>query len=383
MHQPVSSSSGGAMESPGHILVVDDIEENRALLKRRLARRGYEVTLVDSGQSALDAIAENEFDLVLLDVMMPDMDGLETLERLRHTHARNSLPVIMVTAKSESENIVEALQMGASDYVTKPIDFPVAFARIETHLNLKRTNDALRSSETRQAFLSNMSHELLTPLNAINGFSDLMAGEVLGPLGSAEYQEYATQINNAGEHLLVLISDILDITKIESGTIELAEDTVDIAALVNACILMVREPADAGDVQLLTDLDAEALPPLCADEMRIKQIVLNLVSNAVKFTPPKGTVTVRARFHDCRGFELQVADTGIGISAENLPKAFAQFEQVENTLDRKYDGIGVGLPLTKSLVEGHGGTLDLQSQVDVGTVATVNLPATRAVLTAA
>lgn len=370
-------------ESQGHLLVVDDIEENRELLQRRLVRRGYTATLTDSGRSALKAVSENEFDLVLLDIMMPGMSGLETLERLRRTNDRTSLPVIMVTAKSESEDVVEALDLGASDYITKPIDFPVAFARIETHLTLKRTNDALRSSEARSAFLATMSHELLTPLNAINGFSQLMATESLGPLGNAEYRTYANHIKDAGGHLHVLISDILDISKIQSGTIELNEQSVDVAGLVRSCILMVREQATAGGVKIIVDIDDELLPSLRADEMRIKQIILNLVSNAVKFTLPAGTVTVRAWFNIDRGFVLQIIDTGIGISVENLPRALAHFEQVEYALDRKYDGLGLGLPLAKSLVERHGGTLDLQSQIDVGTVATISLPAKRAILSAA
>jgi diguanylate cyclase (GGDEF)-like protein/PAS domain S-box-containing protein len=138
-------------EANGRLLVVDDIEENRDLLQRRLARRGYEVAVADSGPSALDAIAEGDFDLVLLDIMMPGMSGLETLERMRRTSTPGSLPVIMVSAKSESEDVVEALKLGASDYITKPIDFPVAFARIETHLTLKRADDALRNSEERFA----------------------------------------------------------------------------------------------------------------------------------------------------------------------------------------------------------------------------------------
>ena len=133
----------------GRILVVDDIEENRDLLQRRLVRLGYDVAIADSGQNALDTLNEGGFDLVLLDFMMPVMSGLETLEKLRDKSDRGLLPVIMVSAKSESEDVVQALEIGANDYITKPIDFPVAFARIETHLTLKRAEDTLRNSEER------------------------------------------------------------------------------------------------------------------------------------------------------------------------------------------------------------------------------------------
>jgi CheY-like chemotaxis protein len=174
-------------ETSGRILVVDDVEENREILQRRLVSRGYEVVVADSGLTALAELARRSFDLVLLDIMMPGMDGLETLERLRWIADRGMLPVIMVSAKDESGDIVQALEMGASDYISKPIDFPVAFARIETHLALKRADDALRNSEVRSLFLAKMSHELRTPLNAIIGFSDMIAGEMLGPIENEGY----------------------------------------------------------------------------------------------------------------------------------------------------------------------------------------------------
>ena len=146
---------------------------------------------------------------------------------------------------------------------------------------------------------------------------------------------------------------------------------------------MIRERADAADVRLEIDIDEELLPRLRADNTRMRQILLNLLSNAVKFTPPEGTVALRVWYHVDRGFVLQVSDTGIGIAPANISKALARFEQVESTLDRSYEGTGLGLPLTKSLVEQHGGSLDLQSRVGVGTVVTVHLPASRAIHTAA
>ena len=243
--------------------------------------------------------------------------------------------------------------------------------------------EAERANRAKSEFLANMSHELRTPLNAINGFSEVIFGELLGPLGNVEYQKYAGYIKEAGQHLLDLINDLLDLSKIEAGVVELAGETVDLAALIRSCVAIVRERDDAIDLQIDVDIDDELLPLLCADETRMKQILFNLLSNAVKFTPSDGTVTVRTWYHIDRGFVLQIADTGIGIAGDDLPKALARFEQVESTLDRKYEGTGLGLPLTKSLVEQHGGTLDLQSKVGIGTVVTVHLPATRAIRPAA
>ncbi|MDA0342344.1 MAG: ATP-binding protein, partial [Proteobacteria bacterium] len=244
---------------------------------------------------------------------------------------------------------------------------------------LSAKNEAEKANRTKSEFLANMSHELRTPLNAINGFSEMIFAETLGPIGNVEYQKYASYIKEAGEHLLDLINDILDLSKIEAGSIELVAETIDLGDLVRACVAMVRERADAEDVQINVDIDEELLPLLCADRTRMKQILLNLMSNAVKFTPTDGTVTVRAWYHIDRGFVLQVADTGIGIAAHNIPKALARFEQIESTLDRKYEGTGLGLPLSKSLVEQHGGHFDLHSQIGVGTVVTVSLPADRAI----
>lgn len=238
-------------------------------------------------------------------------------------------------------------------------------------------DEAEIANRAKSEFLANMSHELRTPLNAINGFSEMIFAEALGPIGNVEYQKYASYIKEAGVHLLALINDLLDISKIEAGSIELTDDNIDVADLLRYCMAMIRERADAEDVRIFVDIDEELLPLLRADETRVRQIVLNLMSNAVKFTPAGGTVTVRAWYHIDRGFVLQVADTGIGIAPENIPKALARFEQVESTLDRTYEGTGLGLPLTKSLVEHHGGRMDLHSELGVGTVVTVSLPADR------
>jgi PAS domain S-box-containing protein len=239
-------------------------------------------------------------------------------------------------------------------------------------------DEAEIANRAKSEFLANMSHELRTPLNAINGFSEMIFTEALGPIGNVEYQKYASYIKEAGVHLLDLINDLLDISKIEAGSVELTDDDINVADLLRYCVAMIRERADAEDVRILVDIDEELLPLLRADETRVRQIVLNLMSNAVKFTPADGTVTVRAWYHIDRGFVLQVADTGIGIAPENIPKALTRFEQVESTLDRAYEGTGLGLPLTKSLVEQHDGSLDLHSELGVGTVVTVSLPADRA-----
>ena len=232
------------------------------------------------------------------------------------------------------------------------------------------------ANRTKSEFLANMSHELRTPLNAIIGFSEIVAGELFGPIGGRRYVEYARDIHASGIHLLSIISDILDLSKIEAGRRELVESTVDLYDAAESSLRLVRGRADNGGVALVNDV-SRALPRIDADERAMKQILLNLLSNAVKFTPEGGTVVVAAELRHDRSLAVAVRDTGIGIAPENIPRALAPFSQVDSSLSRRYEGTGLGLPLVKSLIELHGGRLELESTVGEGTVATIVFPAAR------
>ena len=234
------------------------------------------------------------------------------------------------------------------------------------------------ANRTKSEFLANMSHELRTPLNAILGFSELMGNATLGPLGNPRYEEYAKDINDSGRHLLALIQDILDLSKIEAGRLELDEEDIDVAMTIRACLLLVKERAENSGVKLKTDIPQD-LPVLHADKRKLKQILVNLLSNAVKFTSAAGEVTLKAWWREDSGFVFQVIDTGIGMALADIPTALSPFGQVGSTLARKYGGTGLGLPLAKSLAEMHGGSLDLQSEVGAGTTVTVRFPEERIV----
>ncbi|MCH8916902.1 MAG: PAS domain S-box protein [Proteobacteria bacterium] len=243
---------------------------------------------------------------------------------------------------------------------------------------LKAKEQAELANRTKSEFLANMSHELRTPLNAILGFSELMGNATLGPLGNPKYQEYAKDINDSGRHLLALIQDILDLSKIEAGKLELDEEDIDVARTIRSCMVLVKERARNGGVKLKTDIP-DGLPVLHADQRKLKQILVNLLSNAVKFTPAGGTVTIKAWCKADAGYVFQVIDTGIGMALADIPKALSPFGQVDSQFDRKYEGTGLGLPLTKSLAEMHGGSLDLQSEEGIGTTVTVRFPSERIV----
>lgn len=240
---------------------------------------------------------------------------------------------------------------------------------------LDAKEEAELASRAKSEFLANMSHELRTPLNAIIGFSEIINEGPEGAADAATHREYAGHIFDSGQHLLTLINDILDISKIETGNDALYEERIDVEAIIEGCLIMVRERADRRGLTL--NLEIPALPALYADARRIKQVMINLLSNAVKFTEEGGAITIKAWHNSDSGFVIQVVDTGIGIAVGDIPKALGRFQQVDSDLNRKYQGTGLGLPLAKALVEQHGGSLDLQSRIGVGTTVTVRLPAER------
>ena len=237
---------------------------------------------------------------------------------------------------------------------------------------------AERASRIKSEFLANMSHELRTPLNAIIGFSEIMIGGSFGSIDNPRYREYLDDIRRSGEHLLSLINDILDLSKAEAGRLELIEETMDLAEIVAGSARLVSTRALRSDVALRVDVVPD-LPALRADRRKLQQILLNLLTNAVKFTPAGGRVEIAASRAPDGGVAVTVADTGIGIAKEDIPKTLEPFSQVGRAAAREQEGTGLGLPLTRRLVDLHGGRFTLDSVLGVGTVATVWLPPERCV----
>ncbi len=232
----------------------------------------------------------------------------------------------------------------------------------------------------KSRFLANMSHELRTPLNAIIGFSEAIRDEIFEPVGE-RYRDFARDIYNSGKHLLRLINDVLDLSKIESGRVELHEEKVDIGALIEACLPLVKQGATGRGIGLTVSVPRDLL--IFVDERRLKQIILNLLSNAIKFTGSGGKVTLSAAQESDGSVAIRVADTGIGMRSEEIPLALEPFRQVDGSLTRRHEGTGLGLPLAKQLAELHGGSLRVESQIDAGTTVCVRLPPSRAIQAAA
>jgi signal transduction histidine kinase len=215
-----------------------------------------------------------------------------------------------------------------------------------------------------------MSHELRTPLNAIIGFSEMMLREVSGSLGNEQYRTYVSDIHASGTHLLQIINDILDLSKAEAGKIDLVEDIFDLRDIMRSVSQLTAGRVHAAELTQDVELPDD-LPLLRGDERKTKQVLLNLVTNAVKFTPPGGAITISVRWVVAEGLSVTVADTGIGIPDSHLERVLKPFEQVDSSLSRQHQGTGLGLPLVKASMEMHGGQLELKSELGVGTQVTV------------
>lgn len=241
---------------------------------------------------------------------------------------------------------------------------------------IEAKEEAQAASKAKSDFLAHMSHEFRTPLNAILGFSDVIRGQLFGPIDETKYLEYGNDIYESGEHLLSMINDILDLSKIEAGQWELFDEDIDIGATLAAVVRLVDDRAALGGVVLAVEA-ADDLPRLWGDERALKQVLLNLLSNAVKFTDADGRVTLSVAVEADGRYLFRVADQGIGIPADELGRVLEPFEQASNSLSRQSEGTGLGLPLAKSFVELQGGTLEIESDAGVGTTVSVRFPASR------
>jgi signal transduction histidine kinase len=381
----VSDSADAPVADPGRILVVDDEPASRDVLTRQLTRQGHTVGQAEHGEAALARLHAEPFDLVLLDMMMPVLDGFSTLRALKTDPALRHLPVIMISALDELPAVVKCIENGAEDFVPKPFNPTLLRARIGTGLQKKRFRDqeaalllareaAEEAYRTKSAFLANLSHELRTPMNAIIGYSEMLIEEAADSNYDSAIPDLK-KIHAAGKHLLGLINDLLDISELEAGKMTLYLEDALLPDLLDEIASTIR-PLVAANHNTLVLEPAADLGILHADVTKVRQTLFNLLSNAAKFTHHgRITLAVTVSPRDGRDFvHFRVADTGIGMTEAQLARIFQAFVQADASTTRKYGCLGLGLALSQKFCQLMGGDIAVESRPGHGTVFTASIP---------
>jgi signal transduction histidine kinase len=360
------------------ILIVDDNPQNLHLLGKVLQENSYEIEFATSGIAALDWLKVKQFDLILLDINMPGMDGFEVCRRIRSDKAFDFVPVVFLSAETERESILKGFELGAQDYVSKPFDSRELLVRIRTHLALRVTLEKLEIEKERaqsadnlkSAFLATMSHELRTPLNSIIGFTGILMKEKPGPLND-EQKKQLSMVQSSARHLLTLINDVLDISKIEAGQLKINYQNFNLPDLINKVVESNKPFAEKKNLGITVSIDKN-INKFTSDNLRMQQILLNLVNNAIKFTET-GTINIKCESVG-NYVRIQITDTGIGIENDKIDQLFKPFTQIDTGLLRKYEGTGLGLSICKKLIELLNGKIEVESRFGSGSTFTVTLP---------
>jgi len=373
------------------VLIVDDDQEFADSVADILNPEGYAPIVADRAETALIALQRFSPTVAMLDLRLGRSSGVDLLSELKTKQP--DLICIIMTAHADTQTAVRAMRNGAYDYIDKscePGELLAVLARCFEKQRLQDENrsayEALRvakeaaeaASHAKSEFLANISHELRTPLNAIIGFSELMLRETFGPIVNEKYGSYLKDIHGSGIYLLKLINEILDLSKAEAGKLELSEQAVDVASIIESVCRLMGPRAESAGLTLRAAI-ADEMPALFCDALKLKQILLNLLSNALKFTAADGLIEIAAGIAPGERLMISIKDTGIGMSRKDIPRVLQPFVQVENALSRSHTGTGLGLPLAAAMMQLHSGELHIDSELGKGTVATIIFPSGRLV----
>lgn len=361
------------------ILCIEDEPILRKTIVEELTDAGYMTIEASNGVEGLAAISEHKPNMIICDVQMPVMDGNDMLISLRENHPEfDSIPFLFLSGKNERENIIEGRLRGADDYLIKPVDYTLLLATVESRLmSATRFEESkqIELDELRTSILGLLPHELRTPLNHILGFSSMIKDETFGPIGNEKYLEYANFIHSSGETLMSIINNVLYLTDITSGNLEVTLNQCNISTAISNCLRKYSDISMDHDIRVTLTLESD-LPTVTAANEMLENILSPLLSNAFKFTPDGGSITVRAFTDKAHTVTVVISDTGIGIKEEDISKVMKAFGRVECDMTRSTDGPGIGLTLARALMEVLGGEFDLQSELGKGTTITLrfNVP---------
>ncbi len=370
-----------------HILIVDDVPENLKIVALMLKASNYELALALNGPTALKILDENKIDLVLLDVMMPEMDGFEVCKRIKENFQTKDIPVIFLTAKTEIEDIVKGFKLGGADYISKPFKKDELLIRVQNHVKLAATKKKLilsnqelikakekaeHAEKAQFEFLSTMSHEIRTPLNAVVGLTNILLLEE----PKQSQIEYLSTLKFSSQNLLNIINDILDYNKLAINKVFLEQIDFNIFDIIKGMHYAMESLAKEKQIELKYSVDPNIPEIIVGDSTRLLQIINNLISNSIKFTK-KGIVSIDVLkiFETDRFVKLKfiIKDTGIGIPKDKLNTIFEEFTQASSNTTREYGGTGLGLPIAKKLLKIMGSDIHLESELGKGSAFSFDL----------
>lgn len=379
---PLPEDSGLVDLKGRRILMVDDDRLNLRILKGILQNEGYILTEADSAESALAKYDEFQPDLVLFDVILPGMNGFEACRELRRRHGAQAAPVMFITAKQESDDVVEGFSAGGVDYVMKPFRQKEVVARIRTHLQMRLLMDQQhtlveqlsRADAAKNKFLGMAAHDLRNPLASIRGLAEFLNDGTVGPL-TPDQSELINLIHQAAQGMVTLVNDLLDVATIESGELKLDVAPHSLAEIIEKSVTLNALESNRKRTQIVFDERAPA-PPIAIDGAKVRQIVDNLLSNAVKYSPPGSTVHVSFSLSQDGAQTIRVRDQGPGIPENERDRLFKDFSRLSARPTGGEKSTGLGLAICRKIVEAHRGTIAAENHPSGGCEFRVTLPPT-------
>lgn len=368
------------------ILIVDDIPKNLQVLSNILNAEGYRISFASNGAHALKVLENSSPDLILLDIMMPEMDGYETCEKIKANDRLKDIPIIFLTGKAEIDDIVRGLKLGAVDYITKPFNSAELLTRVRSHVELKLSKDKLVEyaneleiaekelkalNASKDKFFSIISHDLRGPFSGFLGLSQLLAEEY-DELQKEDITQIAQSMNKAAKRLFSFLENLLEWSRSQMGRIEYIPISVDLNDAATRVLSLFTNTAEEKQIETLNEIPAQLYAK--ADNQLLNTVLRNFVSNAIKFTDAGGKVTLSASEKDENFIEVSVSDTGVGIDEEGLSKIFRIDTKYSTQGTKNEQGTGLGLLLCKELIEKQGGQIEVESELGAGTKFKFTLP---------